>query len=420
VDLVNDLLDVARIESGQYEIAPRSCDLRETLEEVAALMAPRLDDKHQRLVVEISEPRPAALVDPARVRQIVTNLLTNAHQYTGEHGTITLRLDADARATRIVVSDTGRGMAAEDVRHVFDRFYRGASSDRRSPGTGLGLPIVKSLVELHGGTIDVRSELGVGTTFAIALPSAAGGPRSYAPPSRLASRRVLIVDDEPPLAALIARQLEPLGMETVQVHSGQAALERLRSEHFDAMTLDVLMPGMNGFDVLDTIRADPHLRSLPVIFVSVSSTLSRLDGEWAVAKPIDRQRLSDVLHSAIQANRSRVLVLAPDALRIQLAPALAGLGVEYRWESNAERAVSAGADELFEVALVHSSMSEALRLVESAALRGRRGGRSLILFSTGDGDGTAGGVGMPVFPLAQAIEALRTMLGTESGAASPR
>jgi CheY-like chemotaxis protein len=355
------------------------------------------------------------------VRQIVTNLLTNAHQYTGEHGTITLRLDADATTTRIAVSDTGRGMAAEDVRHVFDRFYRGASSDRRSPGTGLGLPIVKSLVELHGGAIDVRSELGVGTTFAIALPSAPSGPMSQAPaPSRLASRRVLIVDDEPALAALIARQLEPLGMDTVQVHSGHDALERLRSEHFDAMTLDVLMPGMNGFDVLDAIRADPHLRSLPVIFVSVSSTLSRLDGEWAVAKPIDRQRLSDVLHSAIQTNRSRVLVVAPDALRIQLAPALAGLGVEYRWESNAESAARAGADELFEVALVHSSMSEALKLVERAALRGRRGGRSMILFSTAEGAGPAGGVGMPVFPLAQAIEALRTMLATESGAASPR
>jgi len=420
VDLVNDLLDVARIESGQYEIQPRSCDLRETLEEVGALMAPRLDDKHQRLMVEISEPRPPALVDPARMRQIVTNLLTNAHQYTGEHGTITLRLDADARATRIVVTDTGRGMSPEDVRHIFDRFYRGASSDRRSPGTGLGLPIVKSLVELHGGTIDVRSAVGVGTTFAISLPSAPGGPLSHAPPSRLAARRVLIVDDEPSLAALIARQLEPLEMHTVQAHSGREALERLRSEHFDAMTLDVLMPGMNGFDVLETIRADPRLRGLPVIFVSVSSTLSRLDGEWAVAKPIDRQRLSDVLHSAIQANRSRVLVLAPDELRIELAPALAGLGVEYRWESNAERAASAGADELFEVALVHASMSEALKLVESAALRGRRGERSLILFSTAEHEGLGSGVGMQVFPLAQAIEALRTTLGNDMGAPGGR
>ena len=422
VDLVNDLLDVARIESGEYEIQPRSCDLRDTLEEVAALMSPRLEDKHQRLVVEISERRPPALVDPARVRQIVTNLLTNAHQYTGEHGTITLRLDADAQATRIAVSDTGHGMSAEDVRHVFDRFYRGASSDRRSPGTGLGLPIVKSLVELHGGTIDVRSEVGVGTTFTITLPPAPGGPLSQGPaPSRLAARRVLIVDDEPPLAALIARQLEPLGVHTVRAHSGREALERLRCEPFDAMTLDVLMPGMNGFDVLEQIRADPRLRDLPVIFVSVSSTLSQLDGEWAVAKPIDHRRLSDVLHSAIRANRSRVLVVAPDGLRIRLAPALAGLGVEHRWENNAERAAAAGAEELFEVALVHESMSEALRLVESAALRGRRGGRSVILFSTGgDSEGLGSGVGMPVYPLGQAIEALCTALGSETGAASGR
>ena len=125
---------------------------------------------------------------------------------------------------------------------------------------------------------------------------------------------MLIVDDEPPLAALIAQQLEPLGVQSVQVHSGAEALARLRTEHFDAMTLDVLMPGMNGFDVLKAVRADARLADLPVIFVSVSSTLSQLDGEWAVTKPIDRQRLSDVLQSAIQAKRTRVLVVAPDGV----------------------------------------------------------------------------------------------------------
>jgi signal transduction histidine kinase/HAMP domain-containing protein len=423
VDLVSDLLDVARIESGQYEIHPRSCDLRETLEEVAALMQPRVDDKRQRLVVEIAERRPPALADPARVRQMVTNLVTNAHLYTGENGTITLRLDGDARATRIVVSDSGRGMAAEDVHRIFDRFYRGASDDRRSPGTGLGLAIVKSLVELHGGRIDVRSELGIGTTFTISLPAApAGQPRSRprAAPA-LTSRRVLIVDDEPPLAALIAQQLEPFGVDSVQVHSGREALARLRSEHFDAMTLDVLMPGMNGFDVLEAVRADAQLQDLPVIFVSVSSTLSQLDGEWAVSKPIDRRQLGDVLSSAIRAQRSRVLVVAPDAVRVQLAPSLAGLGIEYRWESSSQAAARAGAELRFEVALVHASMTEALKLLESAALRGRRGGRSVILFSTGDeAAGLGNGVGMPVFPLPQAISALRATLGSDTAVASGR
>ncbi len=421
VDLVNDLLDVARIESGEFEIQPRSCDLRDTVEEVAALMRPRINDKHQRLDVEIAEPRPPALADPGRVRQMITNLLTNAHLYTPEHGTIALRLDGDAQATRIVVGDDGPGMASDDTRRIFDRFYRGTTSERRNPGTGLGLPIVKSLVDLHGGSIDVRSELGRGTTFTIALPvapDAAGDGVNGATPPPLASRRVLIVDDEPPLAALIAEQLEPLGVQSVQVHSGTDALARLRGERFDAMTLDVLMPGMSGFEVLEAVRADPSLRDLPVIFVSVSSALSQLDGEWAVSKPIDRLRLSDVLQSAITAKRSRVLVVAPDAVRIDLAPSLAGLGIEHRWETSAQGATQASASELFEVALIHASMSDALALIEGLALRGRRRGRSVILFSTGDAGGRGSGVGMPVFPLPQAIAALRTALGTAGAAGS--
>ena len=422
VELVNDLLDVARIESGQFQIEPRICDLRSTIEEVAAQMAPRIADKQQRLEVQIAEQRPAALADPGRVRQIVTNLLTNAHLYTAERGTITVRLDGDTRATQITVADSGRGMSPEDVRRVFDRFYRGAADERRSPGTGLGLSIVKSLVDLHGGTIDVRSQLGSGTQFVISLPSAPGGAvLSGGPPATqpLAARRVLIVDDEPALAALIAEQLEPFGVQSVQVHSGAEALALLRREHFDAMTLDVLMPGMSGFDVVEAVRADPTLRALPVIFVSVSSTLSQLEGEFAVPKPIDRRRLSDVLHSAIEAKRSRVLVVAPDSVRVTLAPSLAGLGIEYRWESTVQGAARAGAEQLFEVALVHASMSQSLTLLEGAALRGRRGGRSVIMFATGDGSST-GGVGMPVFPLAQAVEALRKILGSGAGAASPR
>jgi signal transduction histidine kinase/CheY-like chemotaxis protein len=428
VDLVNDLLAVARIESGQFEIHPRSCDLRPVVEEVAALMRPRVEEKRQRLVVQVDQRRPPALADPVRVRQIVMNLLTNAHLYTAEHGTITLRLEGDAHATRIVVTDNGRGMSAEDRRRIFDRFYRSATDERRSPGTGLGLSIVKSLVELHGGAIDVRSELGAGTTFTISLPVAShggsGAGHAAAPP--LAAHRVLIVDDEPSVAALIAQQLEPLGVQSVQVHSGVKALARLRTEHFDAMTLDVLMPGMNGIEVVEAVRADPRLRDLPVIFVSVSSTLSQLEGEWAVPKPIDRRQLSEVLRTAIQAQRSRVLVVAPDAVRADLAPSLAGLGIEYRWESSAQGAARAGAEQLFEVALVHASMSEALTLLEDAALRGRRGGRSVILFSTGGGPhGLGRGVGMPVFPLPQAIGALRATLagearGTESGAAQGR
>ena len=421
VDLVNDLLDVARIEAGQFEIHPRSVDLRDAVEEVAALMEPRVQDKRQRLDVQIYDPRPPALADPGRVRQIVTNLVTNAHVYTPEAGSITLRLEGDAQATTITVSDTGPGIAPDEVRRLFDRFFRGSSDGRKSPGTGLGLAIVKSLVDLHGGSIDVQSTVGRGTTFIVRLPAATTGAAAVGRPTdgagaggagALAARRVLIVDDEPALAALIAQQLAPLGLQTVQVTSGVDALARLRHEHFDAITLDVFMPGMNGFDVLRAIRDDPRLRDIPVIFVSVASRAPELAGEWAVPKPIDRARLTEVIGAAIQARRSRVLVVAPESLRTELAAALEALCVEHHWESSAAGALSAGDREFFEVALVHESMGTTPAVVDGTALRGRRYGRSVIVFSTeGEGHAAAGGVGMPVFGLSQAVEALRTALG---------
>jgi signal transduction histidine kinase/DNA-binding response OmpR family regulator len=422
VDLVNDLLDIARIESGQFEVHAHSVDLRETIEEVAALMTPRLQGKRQRLDVQIFEPRPPALADAARMRQVVTNLVTNAHLYTDEEGSITLRLEGDARETRITVTDTGRGMTPEDARHIFDRFHRGSADERKSPGTGLGLAIVKSLVDLHGGTIDVASQIGRGTTFTVHLPSAArignghGVPAAPSTHNGLARRRVLIVDDEPALATLIAQQLQPLGVQTVQVNSGAEAIARLRTERFDAMTLDILMPGMNGFDVLARVRADPQLRGIPVIFVSVSARAPELEGEWAVSKPIDRERLTDVLEAAIEAKRSRVLVVAPEALRAQVSPWLAALGIDHRWESTAEGGARAGEQELFEVALVHASVGTAGALLDGSALRGRRRGRSVILFSTDGAGQDTHGIGMPVFGISQAVIALRSALGEVSKA----
>ncbi|MDP1847491.1 MAG: ATP-binding protein [Solirubrobacteraceae bacterium] len=420
VELVNDLLDIARIESGQFEIHPRSVDLRDTVEEVAALMAPRVEGKRQRLDVQIYDPRPPAHVDPSRVRQIITNLVTNAHVYTPEGGSITLRLEGDALATTITVADTGPGIAQEEVRRLFDRFFRGSTDSRKTAGTGLGLAIVKSLVDLHGGTVDVQSTVGRGTTFTVRLPSARTGAMSVGRPAgdgpvaegSLAARRVLIVDDEPALAALIAQQLAPLGLQTVQVNSGVDALARLRHEHFDAITLDVFMPGMNGFDVLRAIRDDPRLRDTPVIFVSVASRAPELAGEWAVPKPIDRARLTEVVGAAIQARRSRVLVVAPESSRPQLEPALTALCVEHHWETTPDGAMRAGQREFFEVALVHESMGATAAVVDGTALRGRRYGRSVIVFTTEANGQIAGGpVGMPVFGLSQAVAALRATLG---------
>jgi PleD family two-component response regulator len=172
------------------------------------------------------------------------------------------------------------------------------------------------------------------------------------------------------------------------------------------------MPGLNGLDVLRTVRSSPRLRDLPVIFVSVSSTLPALEGEWAVAKPIDRGRLTDVLDAAIQAKRSHVLVLAPEKVRAEVEPALDSLDIDYRWVTSPEEAARVGAQGLFEVALVHASVSNAPALLQGSALRGRRRGRSVILFSTeGEWQTQGMAVGMPVFPIPQAVSALRAALG---------
>jgi len=387
------------------------------VEEVAELMQPRLMDKRQQLVVDIRDARPPALADPVRVRQILMNLVTNAHLYTAEGGTITVRLEGDARATRIAVSDTGRGMSPDELERVFERFFRGTPAARRGPGTGLGLSIVRSLVDMHGGSIEVDSRLGIGSTFTITLPVAPGGVVGHQVPA-LGDRRVLVVDDEPAITELVAQQLEPLGVQTTRVHSGAEALKRLRSERFDAVTLDVLMPGMNGIEVLNAVRADRALRDLPVIFVSVSSTLAQLSGQWSVPKPIDRQRLTDVLDAAIQTQRTRLLVVAPESLRPELTPWLGQLGIDYRWETDPDGAARAGHEQRFEVALVHAAMASAPAVLERLELRGRREGHSVVLFSTTDGGPVpAGAIGAPVLPVRDAVDALREALDSRRSAA---
>jgi CheY-like chemotaxis protein len=384
VDLVNDLLDVARVEAGRVEIHRRPTDMGDAVREVATLLRPRIDEKAQRLTLDVPDDLPLALADPSRVRQILTNLLTNAHLYTDSGGAIAVALHGTPHHVVMEVSDSGRGMTEEEIEHAFDRFYRGRGEGQPG-GTGLGLAIVRSLVELHGGTVAIASSPEEGTRFTVRVPRAAeiaaGLP---APRHALRGRRVLVVDDEPEIAALIAQRLEPYEVETVAVHSGEAALECLRTGRFDAITLDILMPGISGFEVLRTLRADPHLRGVPVVVVSVFSGREALAGEWVVAKPIDADELVDALGQAILAGRVRVLVVARPELRETLEPTLFELGIEYEWATDALTAAQQCLDYFFEVALIDASLHDPEAAMAALDLRGRRLRRSVVLFSGGD------------------------------------
>ena len=383
VDLVSDLLDVARIEAGQFEIHRRPMDMVEAVREVATLIEPRIADKRQELELQLPRLLPPALADPARVRQIVTNLVTNAHLYTPSGGRIAVTLEPEEHSLVLRVGDTGRGMTEEEVEHMFDRFYRG-SDGRTEPGTGLGLTVVKSLVDLHGGTIAVESTPGEGSTFTVRLPRQPLGEGGPLPREALRGKRVLVVDDEPEIAELIAVHLEPYAVETTIAHSGQEALEHLRSERFDAMTLDILMPGMSGFEVLEQVRADPVLSRTSIVFVSVYSGREALAGEWTVAKPIDQEQLTDALGSAVLAGRTRVLVVGRTSLQPRLEPALDRLGLEHEWATSGPAAARMCEEERYEVALVDAGMRSPHAVLQALDLRGRRLRRAVLVFTTGE------------------------------------
>ncbi|MCW3063248.1 MAG: hypothetical protein JWN32_420, partial [Solirubrobacterales bacterium] len=411
VDLVNDLLDVARIEADSIELHRRPVDLAEVLDEVAELMGPRLADKDQTLVLEL-RTLPAALVDPGRVRQIFANLLTNAHLYTGLGGTITISGRVEGVQLEIDVADTGRGMTPVELEQVFERFYRAGGDTSDNPGTGLGLSIVKSLIDRHGGEIEVDSEVGVGTTFHVRLPRAVAADELE--PARLAVRgkRILVVDDEADIAQLIADQLSPLGVETTIVHTGEAALDALRRGEYDAVTLDILMPGMSGFEVLAGIRADPVLRRTPVVFVTVFSGRDRLKDEWVVKKPIDADELTEVLANAVRAGRSHVLVVARPEIRERIAPALDALGIEHEWQPNGPAASLACHERRFEVALVDAGLRNPRAVVRALDLRGRRRRQAVIVFSQEDAQGAAD-LGVEAVPVEDAAGAVVAALRGE-------
>lgn len=384
VDLVNDLLEVARAEAGKIELHRRPVDLAEQVKEIATLMQPRLDDKHQRLQIETPRGLPRAFADPARVRQILTNLITNAHLYTGEGGRLAVRLLEDDGWLALVVTDNGQGMTPEEVEHAFDRFYRGEEGGARPAGSGLGLAIVKSLVELHEGEVEVESEPGRGTVFTVRLPREPVAGDEAAPRLAIRGKRVLVVDDEPDITDLIRAQLEPYGVETTVAHDGAEALEQLGAGNFDAVTLDLFMPRMSGFALLQRIRSDPSLGNTPVVVVSVLSRREALAGEWTVSKPIDAEELADALGGAVLAGRTHALVVGRATLRERLEPGLERIGVAHEWVTSAAAAARACRERRFEVALVDAGMRSPQAVLGAIDLRGRRPGRRVVLFSAGD------------------------------------
>ena len=379
VELVNDLLDVARLEAGRMEIHARLFDLAGLIEEVATLIGPRLEAKDQRLVLDLPPGLPKALADPVRVRQVLVNLISNAHLYTDEGGTITVVADGEGQEIELSVADDGQGMAQDDLEHVFDRFVR---RDDASGGTGLGLSIVRSLVDLQGGTIEVSSQVGEGTVFTVRLP--AEGLGSQTSQRAVGGSTVLVITPRADLAGSLVERIEAGGAKARAPVAVEPTLEDLRSERYDVLLLDLESLGEHGMQLLAGLRDEPELGRRPLVVVCSSRQDRALAGEWRVRADVDADELAGTLGAAIVAERSSILVVGRSAVRDRVEATLLDTGLDHRWATTGTAAAQACRSERFEVAMVDAGMRAVDQVLESLDLRGRRQEQAVVVFTDGD------------------------------------
>jgi DNA-binding response OmpR family regulator len=335
--LINDLLDLAKMEAGRVEWRDEDVDLDALVRQVGVTLEPLFEEKGLPLVFELEPDLPAIRGDRHRLEQVVINLLSNACKFTST-GAVTVQ----TRRVVVAVSDTGPGIAQADVGDLFVRFKQvGDTLTGKPQGTGLGLPICQEIVEHHGGHIDVTSEVGRGTTFAVSLPlpiartaPEQGGLESSATAvvdartlirdlrESLGARRaggpphILVVDDHQPVRQLLRQELEGQGYLVHEAADGHEAVRMARALGPDLVTLDVMMPDTNGFDVAAALRRDPATMRIPIMMISVVHDEGRARAvgvDSYLTKPVDGDELvSHVRALLAQGDRRRHVVVADD------------------------------------------------------------------------------------------------------------
>ena len=312
--LLNDLLDVSRITRGVFELKKKSVSLHGVLSEALETARPLIDEKGHVLTLDWPEDSLEIEVDPVRLVQIVTNLLTNAAKYTDPHGAVHFSGRIEAELLVISVRDSGIGIAPEMLPKVFDMFAQvSPNQERTEGGLGIGLSLVKGLVQLHGGRIEARSDgLGFGSEFMVFLPclhaaSAAHGQPCIATPPDVASlgRRVLIADDNRDGAESMGMLLEFAGHEVHLAHTGVEAFMRAKQYRPDCVILDIGMPGLNGYEVAKLLRSEPWGSRLTLIAMTGwgqddDKRMAREAGfDHHLTKPVDTNLLEDLIRSTV-------------------------------------------------------------------------------------------------------------------------
>ena len=340
LSLINDILDMSKIEAGRIDLCPETFDVGRMVQDVVTTIRPVVEKNSNALVLDCPDGLGQMHSDLTRVRQVLFNLLSNAGKFT-EKGSVTLSVRRGQRDGRdwltFAVRDTGIGLTPEQRSRLFQAFVQAdASTTRKFGGTGLGLAISLRLSEMMGGTIEVESEPDKGSTFTLSLPAASrererpesplppgadapGSPKAvaHAPGSPPMARgaTVLVVDDDPAVRDILQRYLTAEGFRVVAVERGEDALRAAREARPAAITLDVMMPGQDGWSVLSALKNDPELADIPVVMLSIVDDKNlgfALGASEYLTKPVDRDRLLSVLKRYCSAPRTGVALVVED------------------------------------------------------------------------------------------------------------
>jgi len=329
LELINDILDLSKIEAGKIELHNEAFDVREMIADIAALSQPLASKNSNQLIYHVGDGIGLINSDVTRVRQILFNLLSNACKFS-KVGTVELtvsRIPGEQEdQVQFQVKDSGIGMSQAQLTKVFEAFTQADSSTtRKYGGTGLGLAITKKFCEMLGGSITVESELGQGTTFSVRLPLRAKqdatsivGLGGDPVPSPADARRghVLIIADDAAVQDLMSSFLTGKGYAVTLANSGVEGLRLARESRPDVITLDIGAPEMDGWSVLSTLKHDDLLRDIPIIVLTMSDSRNRgyaLGATEFLTKPIDNARLAAVLREYGRLKNSSILVVEDDS-----------------------------------------------------------------------------------------------------------
>jgi signal transduction histidine kinase/DNA-binding response OmpR family regulator len=323
--LINDILDLSKIEAGKMDIYLEDVEIVPLLEEVRSIIVPMAEKNANVLEYRLADNLGSMRTDRTKLKQSLLNLFSNGSKFT-QNGRLTLnvqRFEADKPMVRFAISDTGIGMTEEQLGRLFQAFNQAdASTTKKYGGTGLGLAITRNFCQLLGGNVTVTSKPGEGSTFTIVLPDSPVAPAQAkatdAPPLSVevdSAPTVLVVDDDPTARDLLSANLKGAGYRLLQASSGDEALSLARSMRPDAITLDVMMPKPDGWDVLSALKADADLRHIPVVIITMLSDRGiglSLGAVEVLTKPVERAQLTALIHNLVR-REGPVLVVEDDA-----------------------------------------------------------------------------------------------------------